>query len=230
MLAKAIERGLVDPERTLDDSEVYNLIFHPGFSTAKKVTDISGRGVGMDVVKRAVESLRGRVEIRSELGKGTRFAIYLPLTLAITDGMLVQVGTHRYIIPTQKIHQSFRPTEDDLWSVSQKGEMVMLHDQLIPVARLHRLYDVSGAQEELTQGLMVVVGEGSRKTALLVDQLLGQQQFVVKALNGQVAGTPGVAGGAILGDGAVGLILDPDEVVQLARHGDPTKKKEWNAA
>jgi two-component system chemotaxis sensor kinase CheA len=230
ILAKAVERGLVDADKSLEDSEVFNLIFAPGFSTAQKVTDISGRGVGMDVVKRAVESLRGRIEIRSELGKGTRFSIYLPLTLAITDGMLVEVGSHRYIIPTQKIHLSFRPTTDDLWSVGQKGEMVMLHEQLIPVARLHRLYGIDTAQTEITQGLLVVVGEGSRKTALLVDQLLGQQQFVVKALTGQVAGTPGVAGGAILGDGAVGLILDPDELVALARTGKAAGQKSWNAA
>jgi two-component system chemotaxis sensor kinase CheA len=230
ILAKAIEKGLIEPDRTLADAEVYNIIFAPGFSTAQKVTDISGRGVGMDVVKRAVESLRGRVEIRSTLGLGTCFSIYLPLTLAITDGMLVEVGSQRYIIPTQKIHQSFRPTEKDMWSVSKKGEMVMLHGQLIPVARLHRLYAIENAVEELTRGLLVVVGEGSRKTALLVDQLLGQQQFVVKALTGQLAGTPGVAGGAILGDGAVGLILDPDGLVELARTGGSVEGRKWNAA
>ena len=217
ILAKAIQRGLVEPDRTLSDNEVHSLIFHPGFSTADQVTDLSGRGVGMDVVKRAVESLRGRIEIQSKAGEGTRFSIYLPLTLAITDGMLVRVGEERYIIPTVKIQLSFRPGREDLWSVSDRGEVVTLHGQLIPIARLHRLFRLHGCQEDPTEGILVVVGEGSRKTCLLVDELLGQQQFVVKALTGQVAQTPGVAGGAILGDGGVGLILDPDEIIELAR-------------
>jgi two-component system chemotaxis sensor kinase CheA len=217
LLAKAKERGLLEGDKTLTDSEIFNLVFLPGLSTAAKVTDISGRGVGMDVVKRAVESLRGRIEIASEPGKGTKFSIHLPLTLAITDGMLVRIGTERYIVPTMKIQVSLRPTEKDIWTVSGKGEMVMLHGQLIPIARLHRLFALSGGIEDPTQALLVVVGDGSRKTALLVDELLGQQQFVVKPLTGQVAQTPGVAGGAILGDGGVGLILDPEELIELAR-------------
>ncbi len=217
ILAKAVDRGLVDRERVLSDEEIHQLIFQPGFSTAESVTDLSGRGVGMDVVRRAVESLRGRIEIHSEPGRGTRFSICLPLTLAITDGMLVRVGGERYIVPTMKIHLSFRPEESDLWSVSGRGEMVMLHGQLIPIIRLHRLFRFEGTDTEPTRGILVVVGEGSRKTALLVDELLGQQQFVVKALSGAVAGAPGVAGGAILGDGGVGLILDPDEVIALGR-------------
>ncbi|TVR54315.1 MAG: hypothetical protein EA421_08990 [Gemmatimonadales bacterium] len=141
----------------------------------------------------------------------------------MTDGMLVRVGEEHYIIPTMKIQLSFRPAQEDLWSVSDRGEMVMLHGQLIPIARLHRLFRLERCQENPTDGILVVVGDGSRKTSLLVDELLGQQQFVVKALTGQVAGTPGVAGGAILGDGGVGLILDPDEIIGLARtsKGDP---------
>lgn len=217
ILAKAVDRGLVDPERVLSDQEVFALIFQPGFSTAEQVTDISGRGVGMDVVRRAVESLRGRIEIHSEIGVGTRFSIFLPLTLAITDGMLVRVGTERYIVPTVKIQISLRPTREDIWSVSKRGEMVMLHGSLVPIARLHRLFDIEGAAEDPTEALLVVVGEGSRRTGLLVDELLGQQQFVVKPLTGQVANTQGIAGGAILGDGGVGLILDPEEVIDMAR-------------
>jgi two-component system chemotaxis sensor kinase CheA len=216
ILAKALDRGLVDPEKTLTDSEVFDLIFHPGFSTADQVTDISGRGVGMDVVKRAVDSLRGRIEIQSRPGEGTRFSIHLPLTLAITDGMLVRIGGELCIIPTVKIQLSLRPTSQDLWSVSQRGEMVMLHGQLIPIARLDRVFGFQGGIQDPEHALLVVVGEGSRKTALMVDELLGQQQFVVKPLTGPVAGTPGVAGGAILGDGSVGLILDPEEVIDLA--------------
>ncbi len=216
ILAKALDRGLVDPEKTLTDSEVFELVFHPGFSTADQVTDISGRGVGMDVVKRAVDSLRGRIEIQSTPGEGTRFSIHLPLTLAITDGMLVRIGGELCIVPTVKIQLSLRPTSRDLWSVSQRGEMVMLHGQLIPIARLDRVFGFQGGIQDPEEALLVVVGEGSRKTALMVDELLGQQQFVVKPLTGPVAGTPGVAGGAILGDGSVGLILDPEEVIDLA--------------
>ena len=217
LLKKAVDQGVVAPDRTLSDQETLNLVFHPGLSTAAEVTDISGRGVGMDVVKRAIESLRGRVEIQSEPGQGTTFLIYLPLTLAITDGMLVRVGDERYIVPTMKIQVSLRPTREHIWTVSGRGEMVMLHGSLVPIARMHKLFQLQGAKEDPTEALLVVVGEGSRRTALLVDELLGQQQFVVKPLTGQVAHTDGVAGGAVLGDGGVGLILDPEEIIDLAR-------------
>lgn len=213
LLAKAIEKGLVGSDRTLSDEEVFNFIFHPGFSTAANVTDISGRGVGMDVVRRAVESLRGRIEIQSTPGRGTRFSIYLPLTLAITDGMLVRVGAERYIIPTVKIQVSLRPQRDDIWTVSGRGEMVMLQGDLVPIARMHKLFDIQGSVTDPTEALLVVVGEGNRRTAFMVDELLGQHQFVVKALTGHVASTPGIAGGAILSDGGVGLILDPENLL-----------------
>ncbi|RMH11879.1 MAG: chemotaxis protein CheA [Gemmatimonadetes bacterium] len=214
---KAIDRGIIETDRGLTDQDVYNLIFSPGFSTAEQVTDISGRGVGMDVVKRSVESLRGRIDIESTPGQGSRFIIHLPLTLAITDGMLLRVGCERYIIPMVKIHMSFRPGPGDLYTVAGKGEMVTLHDELLPITRLHRLYDVPDAVEDPSDALLIVVGEGSRRSALMVDELLGQQQFVVKALSGAVADVPGVAGGAILGDGEVGLILDPEELIVFQR-------------
>lgn len=217
ILAKAVERGVIDSGRNPTDSEVFNLIFEPGFSTADKVTDISGRGVGMDVVRRSVDSLRGRITIESELGKGSTFAIHLPLTLAITDGMLVAVGKEVYIIPTVKIQMSFRPKKEQISTVAGRGEMVSILDDLLPVVRLHRLYDVKGAAEELTEGLLLIVGEGTRRMALLVDELVNQQQFVVKALQGMGSATPGIAGAAILGNGDVGLILDPEELIQMAR-------------
>ncbi|MFQ5536329.1 MAG: chemotaxis protein CheA [Gemmatimonadota bacterium] len=219
ILKKAISRGLVEEDKVLSDEEVFALILHPGLSTADTVTDISGRGVGMDVVKRAVESLRGRIDITSTPGEGTRFSIALPLTLAITDGMLVRVGSHRYIIPTVKIQVSFRPVEDDLWTVAGKGEMVTLHEDLIPVARLHRIFGVPEAEEDPREAILVIVGESSRRTAVMVDEILDQQQFVVKPLGGEVADTPGISGGAILGDGGVGLILDPEGLIDLARQG-----------
>jgi two-component system, chemotaxis family, sensor kinase CheA len=219
ILAKARERRLVEGDRNLSDAEVFALIFEPGFSTAEQVTDISGRGVGMDVVRRSVDSLRGRIEVTSEPGKGTTFSIQLPLTLAITDGMLVRVGTQRYILPTTRIQTCFRPSAADLTRVLGHGEVVRLHDDLFPLVRLHRLNAVEGAEEDPTKALVVVAGEASRRVALLVDELVGQQQFVVKALTGFASRVPGVTGGSVLGDGTVGLILDPDELCALARNG-----------
>lgn len=219
ILAKARELRLVDGDRNLSDAEVFALIFEPGFSTAEQVTDISGRGVGMDVVRRSVDSLRGRIEVTSEPGKGTTFSIQLPLTLAITDGMLVRVGRQRYILPTTRIQTCFRPAAADLTRVLGHGEVVRLHDDLFPLVRLHRLNAVEGAEEDPTKALVVVAGEASRRVALLVDELVGQQQFVVKALTGFASRVPGVTGGSVLGDGTVGLILDPDELCSLARNG-----------
>lgn len=217
ILAKARERGVVESDRALTDQEVYHLIFAPGFSTAASVTEVSGRGVGMDVVRRNVESLRGRVTIDSTPGKGSTFSIHLPLTLAITDGMVVRVGSQRYIIPSVKIETSLRPQAESLSSVSGKGEMVLFQGELLPVVRLHRLWGIADAEEDPTAGLLVIAGEGSQRAAILVDEMVTQQQFVVKALTGIVSETQGVAGGAIMGNGGVGLILDPDEIASLAR-------------
>jgi two-component system chemotaxis sensor kinase CheA len=230
ILDKARAKGLIDPDRILSDREIFDLIFAPGFSTADKITDISGRGVGMDVVKRSVEALRGRIEIVSAPGKGTTFTIRLPLTLAITDGMLVKVGNERYIIPTVNIHLSFRPDSAALWSVAGKGEMVMLRGELMPLFRLYRLFGVVGALEDPTRALLVVVADGTRRCALLVDELLGQQQVVAKSLGNGVGKVQGVSGGAILGDGRVGLILDPSEIVALARYASDHPAPKESAA
>lgn len=217
ILAKAISRGIVEADRGMSDSEVYNLIFAPGFSTADAVTDVSGRGVGLDVVKRNVESLRGRVDISSSPGQGSTFSLRLPLTLAVTDGMLVQVGAERYIIPTANIDVSLQPTEDTLSTVAGRGEMAMVRDELMPILRAHRLFGVRDAVEDPTQGLLVAVDDGDHRYALLVDALLGQQQVVAKSLGDGTWRVPGVSGGAILGDGRVGLILDAPGVYALAR-------------
>jgi two-component system, chemotaxis family, sensor kinase CheA len=217
ILQKAIGEGLVDPDKPLSDSEVFNLIFAPGLSTSEKITDISGRGVGMDVVRKGVESLHGRIDISTEPGAGCTFTVRLPLTLAITDGMLVRVGCERYIIPTINIHLCFRPKPDSISTVTGRGELVMLRGELMPIFRLHRLFEVNSAIEDPAQGLLVVVGDEERRCALLVDELLGQQQVVAKSLTKAVGKIPGVSGGAILGDGQVGLILDPGEVASQAR-------------
>jgi two-component system chemotaxis sensor kinase CheA len=214
---KAIERGLIENDKGMSDADVYKLIFAPGFSTNDVVTDLSGRGVGMDVVKRNIESLQGRVEISSEPGRGTKFTVRLPLTLAITDGMCIRVGVEKYIIPTIHIRLSFRPTRDTLFSVAGKGEMVLLREDLMPVIRLHHLFDSQEATTDPTEALLVVVNAGDRQVALLVDELLGQQQVVAKPLGDGIGRICGVSGGAILGDGRVGLILDVEELSTVAR-------------
>lgn len=220
IVRKAIQQGLIASAEGLSDKDVYDLIFAPGFSTADKITDVSGRGVGMDVVRRNIEALRGRVEIQSRPGKGTTFLVRLPLTLAITDGMLVRVGGERYIVPTINIHLSFRPARSALSTVAGKGEMVMLRDEIMPLVRLHRVFGVSDAVEDPTEALLMVVGDGTQRTALLVDELLGQQQVVAKSLGNGLGRVNAISGGAILGDGRVGLILDVNELLTLARFGD----------
>lgn len=215
--ARARERGIIDSDKGLSDNEILQLIFAPGFSTAESVTAISGRGVGMDVVKKAVESLRGRIEIHSTPGEGTRFEIRLPLTLAITDGILVRVGTERYILPTIKVQMSYRPAAESISTIGGRGEMVLLHDQVLPIVRLHELFDVEPTRYDPAEAILVVIADGVRRCALLVDEVLGQQQFVVKALNGRLTNVPGIAGGAIMGDGTVGLILDTDGLLSIAR-------------
>lgn len=214
---KALERGLIKTADGMTDGEIHNLIFLPGFSTAEKITDVSGRGVGMDVVKKGVEELRGRIEISSEEGKGCTFMLKLPLTMAITDGLLVRVGSQRYIIPMGSIHILLRPEEKTVSTVTGRGELLNLRGELMPIFRMHRIFDVPDAVENLLEGLLVVVEDGDRHCALMVDELLGQQQVVAKAIRSGLEKTPGVSGGAILGDGRVGLILDPQEVAALGR-------------
>jgi two-component system, chemotaxis family, sensor kinase CheA len=217
ILAKALQKGLIEPNKILSEQEIYQLIFLPGFSTQENVTDISGRGVGMDVVRKNIESLKGKVEISSEVGKGTKFSIRLPLTLAITDGMLVRVGADRYIIPTVNIAMTFQPEPQQISTVHGKGEVILLRGELIPLFRLYRVFRVPNAVEDPTRGLVVVLRNGNQSCGFLVDELLGQQQVVAKALGSALGPVPAVSGGAILGDGRVGLILDPDSLVALAR-------------
>ena len=215
--AKAVSNGLIESADGLSDREVFELIFAAGFSTAEEVTDVSGRGVGMDVVRRGIESLRGRVQISSNFGQGSTFTIVLPLTLAITDGLLVSAGAERFIIPTVNIYMNFRPKPDSLSTVAGRGEMVLLRNELMPIYRLHRLFNIEDAVQEPTQGILVVVGDGNRRCAVMVDELLGQQQVVAKSLGDTLGRIRGVSGAAILGDGKVGLILDTTGLVEIAQ-------------
>lgn len=219
ILAKAVERGLVEPGRELPQNEIFELLFAPGFSTAEKVTDVSGRGVGMDVVKKNIEALRGRVEVSSTKGAGSTFTIRLPLTLAIIDGMLLKVGNETYVLPTVNIEQAFRPEPEALSTVRGQGEVVMLRGRLVPVFRLHRLLNVADACERPTEGLLVVIEHEGQRCALLADGLLGQQQVVIKSLGAAFGDIDGVSGAVILGNGRVGLILDVGGVIRIARGG-----------
>ncbi len=224
ILSKSRDRGLIKDGENLSDREVFNLIFEPGFSTAKKVTEVSGRGVGMDVVKRNIEALRGQVDIRSDTGKGSIFTIRLPLTLAIIDGMIVRVGGERYIIPTLSIVQSLQPEKKDISTVLHKGEMLSILGRLIPIFRLSQLFEHKEAIQDPTKGLIVVVEDNENLAGLLVDELLGQQQIVIKSIGEVFRDIPGISGGAILADGRVGLILDIGGLVKLAHTNfDPSQ-------
>ena len=216
LLAKAQEKGIVKPGQTLSDKEIYDLIFAPGFSTAEQITDISGRGVGMDVVRRNIEKLRGKVEIDTVAGQGTTFTIYLPLTLAIIDGMIVSVGGERYIIPTLSVRESFRPRAEMISTVYERGEMVNVRGRLCPLLRLGRYFDQPAKTTDATEGIVVVIESGEQTRCLLVDELLGKQEVVIKNLGGSLKKNPSLAGGAVLGDGRVGLILNVDSLVRLS--------------
>ncbi|MFH1744483.1 MAG: chemotaxis protein CheA [bacterium] len=216
ILNKARERGLIQDGDTLSEREIFNLVFEPGFSTAKVVTDVSGRGVGMDVVRRNIMGLRGQIDIQSESGKGSVFAIRLPLTLAIIDGMVVRVGPHRYIIPTLSIVQSVQPQSQELSTILNSGEMARFQGKHVPLFRLGDLFNIEDSEQDPTKGIVVVVEEGEEVAGLLVDDLLGQQQIVIKSLGGFFQGAQGIAGGAIMSDGRVGLILDVGALVKLA--------------
>jgi two-component system, chemotaxis family, sensor kinase CheA len=212
ILAKARAQGLVREGQSLTDTEVNELIFAPGFSTAKEVTEISGRGVGMDVVKRNIESMRGRVFISTEPGRGTNFKLILPLTLAIIDGMLVSCGDERYIIPTLSIIESIQPDPSMLFSFAEKHEMINVRGEILPLLRLDRLFNIKDAKPDPTTALVVVLESLGRKIGLLVDDVLTQQQVVIKTLGAGLNGTRFVSGAAILSDGKVGLILNVEEI------------------
>jgi two-component system, chemotaxis family, sensor kinase CheA len=218
ILAKAIDRGLVKTDANLTESEIFSLIFQPGFSTAEKVTDLSGRGVGMDVVRRNIENLRGKIEIQSLPGQGTTFTILLPLTLAIIDGLLVGVGGERYIIPTLSVRESFRPPPGTVKTVQGRGEVVSVRGRQTPLLRLGHYLGRTSRAVKPEDGIVVVVESGDSARGLLVDELLGKQEVVIKSLGHAFGQQNLLAGGAVLGDGWVGLILDVDTLVQMPYH------------
>ena len=218
ILQKAIKNGIVKEGQELSDQEIYRLIFHAGLSTAEKITDVSGRGVGMDVVRKNIEALRGRVDIDSTPGQGTVFSIRLPLTLAVIDGQIVTVSNEKFIIPLLSIERSLRPNREQISSMyGGKAESLMIRGELLPLVRLHQLFDIEPRTTDPCEGLVVIVADGEKRYCLLVDDLAGQQQVVIKSLGSYLGSIQGVSGGAIMGDGKVALILDVPGLIQLAR-------------
>ncbi|MCP4350501.1 MAG: chemotaxis protein CheA [Desulfobacterales bacterium] len=224
ILAKAVERGLIssdsdigsDRDNMPGDQDVFSLIFEPGFSTSNIISDISGRGVGMDVVKTNIEKLRGQIDIQSRPGEGTVFKISLPLTLAIIDGMVLRVGSERYVMPTASIVRSVQPDSEDISTVVRRGEMLSLQGKLIPLFRLSRLFQIEDAEDDLTKAIIMVVEDDGRQAGLVIDELIGTQQIVIKTLGEMMRNIVGISGSAIMPDGRVGLILDVGGLVKLA--------------
>ncbi|MCK4751918.1 MAG: chemotaxis protein CheA [Planctomycetes bacterium] len=218
ILKEAIGKGIVSPTDNLSEQNIYKLIFHPSLSTAREITNVSGRGVGMDVVKKNIEALRGKVDVSTISGKGTTFTISIPLTLAVIDGQIVSVGNEQYIIPTTSIEQSFRPKQEQLSSVNGRGELVSFRGEILPMVRLGRLFGVEPNSEEPTESSLVIVEADGQKTCLLVDKLLGQQQVVIKNIGRYFGNVKGVSGGTIMGDGRISLILDVPGLIELSRN------------
>lgn len=215
--AKGIERGLITAEEELSEEQVHALIFRPGFSTSDTVSDLSGRGVGMDVVKKSVEALKGAVTVNTGLGRGCTVRIKLPLTLAILDGLLLRVGEHTYVMPLVSIVESIRPRREQVRDMAGRGEVVVVRKEPLPLLRLGRMFHIPAEVDDPARGLVVIVEHEGRQLALLVDELLGQQQVVVKSLETNYRKVDGITGATILGNGRAALILDIAGLVAMSR-------------
>lgn len=213
---KAVDKGMFPAGTQLSKEEILALIFAPGFSTAEKITAVSGRGVGMDVVKRNIEKLRGKIEIVSEVGHGSTFKVKLPLTMAIIDGLVVRVGEDRFILPSTSVQMALRPKREHVTTVHGKGEVLDLRGRFVPIHRLNRRFGIPGDAANPWEGIVVIVENSGRISALLVDEMVSKQEVVIKNLGAFMQNLPGVAGGAILGDGNIALILDPGSLLNAA--------------
>ena len=219
ILALARQRGMVSTGDSLSDQEVFSFIFEPGFSTAERVTAVSGRGVGMDVVRRQIMKLRGRIDISSRPGKGATFHIKLPLTLAIIEGLVVGVGKERYVVPMFAVREMLRPTQESLSTVPGGGEMVLVRGSLLPILRLHARFGVAPVSQDPAAGILIVAECERKSFCLLVDELIGKQEVVIKSLGESFKDVTGIAGGCILGDGRVGLVLDMEALFENPTRG-----------
>ncbi|WP_273801756.1 chemotaxis protein CheA [Proteus vulgaris] len=229
ILKKAISSGLSVSEN-MSNEEVAMLIFAPGFSTAEVVTDVSGRGVGMDVVKRNIQEMGGQIQISFEVGKGTRIRILLPLTLAILDGMSVKVQDEVFILPLGTVVSSLQPEEDDIYPLAGDEKLLQVRGEYLPLIELHRTFNIEGAQTDITQAIAVIVQSAGRRYALLVDKLVGQHQVVVKNIESNYRKVPGISAATIMGDGSVALILDVPELQRLSHTQMTNKKKNTTAS
>lgn len=218
ILNKAMDKGLIQNSDGMTDQEIYRLLFLPGFSTAEKITDVSGRGVGMDVVKQAVEKLRGRIEVNSKEGESSTFRTFFPLTMAIIDGMIVRVGNERCIIPTTAIRQLLRPPVESYNNVVGRGEMLNVRGELLPLIRLYDLFSIEPKYTNPWESLVVVIESEDKAKCLMVDEVIGKEEVVVKGLGDRFRDARGIAGGAILGDGNVGLILDTEGLFYISEN------------
>ena len=221
ILAKAIKQGLIAENEKMPDEQIWAMIFKPGFSTAEKVTDVSGRGVGMDVVKRNIDALGGTVSIKTALGKGTTFTLKLPLTLAIIEGMTVRVGKETYIVPLLSILESIRPKADVIKTVVGKGELINVRGTYLPMMRMYDVFSLQPEYTEPTKAILLILETEGERVAVMVDEILGQQQVVIKSMEQNFRKVAGVAGATILGDGTVGFILDVRGMLEIARQGMP---------
>ncbi|MDH5668218.1 MAG: chemotaxis protein CheA [Nitrospira sp.] len=217
ILAKAVKQGLVAEGEKLSDDQIWPLIFKPGFSTAEKITDVSGRGVGMDVVKRNIEALGGTVSIKTVMGKGTTFTLKLPLTLAIIEGMTVRVGRETYIVPLLSILESIQPKPQSVKTVVGKGELINVRGTYLPMVRLYEVFTLEPEHTEPTKGILLILETEGERVAVMVDEILGQQQVVIKSMEQNFRKVEGIAGATILGDGTVGFILDVRGLLEIAR-------------
>ena len=213
---RAVAQGLIADGTQMSAAEIHQLIFRPGFSTAEHVTELSGRGVGMDVVRRNIQMLRGRIDIQTERGRGATFSLRLPLTLAIVDGLVLSVGGDRFVIPTPAVQESLRPQPQQVHTTGGHPSMVQVRDRLIPLLHLGHAFGIPAAREEVSEGTVVIAEDNGRPVALVVDELLGKREVVIRSLGEMFRGVKGIAGGAILGDGRIGLILDTGGLLALA--------------
>ncbi|MDP1580880.1 MAG: chemotaxis protein CheA, partial [Candidatus Didemnitutus sp.] len=216
ILKKAVEKGIVSEHVKLTTEEIFALLFAPGFSTAENITAFSGRGVGMDVVKRNIDKLRGKIEIESVVGTGSTFRIKLPLTMAIIDGLVVRVGLEKFILPSTSVQMALRPTREAISTVHGSGEVLELRGRILPLHRLHRRFGIPADSDVPWEGIVVIVEHAGRVSALLVDEMVSKQEVVIKNLGAFMQGLPGISGAAILGDGHIALILDPASLLHAA--------------
>ncbi len=217
VINKAVEKGLIQPSQKLSEQEVYRLLFRPGFSTAKQITDLSGRGVGLDVVLTNIQKMRGEVEVFSELGKGTTFQIKLPLTLAIIDGMMIQVAEDRFILPLTNVVELMRPVPSMIKSIENQGTIVQIRDEFIPYIRMSDVFGIYSKNRNKSDGILIILREGVKKMALHVDHIIGQEQVVIRSIKENAGSIDGVAGATIMGDGQVVTIIDVSYVFRTSK-------------